>query len=239
MTLAELTAAGFVVDAEPYQRLARFVSALLDENRKLNLTAVRTEPEAWAIHICDSLAVLPLLQQWSQGHEGEARRVRRADHSLLDLGSGGGVPGIPLACARPELHVTLLDAKRKKVAAAQRLADGLGLKNVSTVWGRAEQLACRSAYHEAFDFVTARAVAKLPVTLRYAARFVRPGGWCILYQSCRAVAEHVPAADDVARECGLARVETRPYALPDPHGQRVLVVYEKQPSAPANRARTD
>src|SRR5512140_3398920 len=98
MTLAELESAGIHVTPAVHAGLDEFVRLLLAENQKLNLTGIRTEPEVWRVHICDSLAALPLLERF-----GERDALR-----LLDLGTGGGVPGIPLAIAEPQLAVVLL-----------------------------------------------------------------------------------------------------------------------------------
>ena len=81
--------------------------------------AIRDADKVWPLHICDSLAIAPLIE--SAG----AKRI-------IDLGSGGGLPGIPLACADPSLQVTLLDSTRKKIAALERIIAGINLPNVST-----------------------------------------------------------------------------------------------------------
>ena len=160
MTHAEMATAGFDIDESTHARLSRFVELLLEENTKLNLTAIRDADKVWPLHICDSLAIAPLIA--SAG----AKRI-------IDLGSGGGVPGIPLACADPNLEVTLLDSTRKKIAALERIIAKIILANVATRWGRAETLAHELDLRESFDGLTARAVAALPLLIEYAAAFVR------------------------------------------------------------------
>ncbi|HUU97161.1 MAG TPA: 16S rRNA (guanine(527)-N(7))-methyltransferase RsmG [Phycisphaerae bacterium] len=215
MTHAELLAAGFEIDAAAYERLRRFVERLLRENRRLNLLSPRAAAEIWPAHVCDSLALLPLVRPSQPAR-------------LLDLGTGGGLPGVPLACADALLHVTLLDATRKKVEAVRRICSELGFENVATIWGRAETLAHDPTYRESFDLVTARALAPLPALLEYAAGFVRPGGRCHFFKSCQAAAKQREAARAAADACEMAYDQTITYSLPAGHGERAIVTYIKQ-----------
>jgi 16S rRNA (guanine527-N7)-methyltransferase len=214
VTHEELTAAGCEVSAAAYQRLARFVQALVAENRTLNLTAAGDEGEIWRVHVCDSLAVLPWLQKYRPSR-------------LLDLGSGGGLPGVPLACVCETLEVTLLDATRKKVAALQRIIAAVGLEHVQAVWGRAEALAHDPAYRERFDAVTARAVASLPVLIEYAAGFLRLGGYVWFYKSAAAADVEGAAAESAAATCRLVYADALQYRLPGDETERVIVGYRK------------
>jgi len=231
MTRDELEAAGFPIDADAYPRLATFVALLLEENQRLNLTAVRRPAVVWVRHVCDSLAAVPILDE---------RRAAR----VLDLGTGGGVPGVVLACVRPAVHFTLLDATRKKVAAVERMAAALGLVNVEMLWERAERLGHVPAQRERHDVVTVRALAQLPVALEYAAGLVRVGGTACLFRSSRAVAAEMAAAAQVAADCRLECSDIRRYNLPGGGGERAIAVYSKTaplrrkwPRAPAQAGR--
>jgi 16S rRNA (guanine527-N7)-methyltransferase len=215
MTREELANAGFVVDPGAHSRLARFVELLLRENQQLNLTAIRDAGEVWRLHVCESLALLPLMSE--SGARG-----------LLDLGTGGGVPGIPLACVCNDLRVTLLDATRKKLDAVGRIVAELGLSNVETLWGRAETLAHDARYREQFEVVTARAVAKLPTLVEYAAGFVRPGGQCWFAKSLDAAEREVQEAARAAGQCALRYVKMQRFRLPGETNDRAIVVYEKR-----------
>src|SRR5262245_15056698 len=124
MTHAELSYAGYDISESACAHLHSYIQALLAENQKLNLISLRNEADIWSVHVCDSLALLPPIRE-------------RAAKRLLDLGCGGGLPGVPLACACPELRVTLLDATRKKVQALERIVAHVGLANVDCLWGRA------------------------------------------------------------------------------------------------------
>lgn len=222
MTHAELLAAGFDLDAAAHARLAAFVRALLTENTRLNLTAARAAATVWRVHVCDALALLPII------HRHTAR-------TLLDVGTGGGLPGLPLACVLPDLQVTLLDATRKKVAALERIAAQLSLANVTTICGRAETVAHDPAQRERYDLVTARAVAALPVVVEYAAAFVRPGGTCWFFKSDAA---ECAAAANAAATCGLCDPTIHTYRLPGDASERVLIGYRKTTGTPANLPRS-
>ena len=133
---------------------------LLDElerwNRKVNLTAVRDRSEMVTAHIADSLAARPFL-------EGE---------TILDVGTGPGFPGLPLAIVEPEREFTLLDSNNKKIMFVQHVAGLLGLTNVRAVKGRGEDY----APGHRFDTVIARALAALPRLVEIAGHHVREGG---------------------------------------------------------------
>lgn len=147
--------AGFGDRAEAYVRL------LLEANHRQNLTRL-VEPEAVArLHLLDALAALPLLS-------GDGPRA-------IDLGSGGGVPGLVLALARPDLRWVLVEAAQRKARALSGFARALGLGNVEIVAERAESLG-RGPARDSADWVTARACAPLPVLVEYALPLLRVGG---------------------------------------------------------------
>jgi 16S rRNA (guanine527-N7)-methyltransferase len=220
MTREELAEAGFSVESAVYARLSRLVELLLRENERVNLTAIRNAAEVWRLHVCESLSLTPLV---------EDLRPRR----LLDLGTGGGIPGIPLACVADDLDVTLLDATRKKVDAVERIVGGIGLERVHTLWGRAEKLAHETAHRETFDVVTARAVAALPTLVEYAAGFVRPGGQCWFAKPAEEAAREVEAARNAATQCQLEHRGNHRFEIPGAPGAREVVIYVKR--APLGR----
>ncbi len=234
MTHEELTAAGHDVSPAAYARLVRFVAALLAENEVLNLTAARDAADVWRVHICDSLALRPCVTPEDPAHLAEPRS---GAPRLLDLGSGGGLPGIPLACVCEMLHVTLLDATRKKVDALRRVIAAVGLDNAEAVWGRAETLAHDPAHRERYDVVAARAVATLPVLIEYAAGFVRPDGYAWFHKSQSAADAEGAAAEAAAQACKLAYADTRRYRLPGEPTERVLVGYRKTEPLPPHLPR--
>lgn len=144
-------------------RLERYVALLLDANRRVNLTRI-VEPAAIArLHLLDALAALPLL---------DGAQIERA----IDIGSGGGVPGIPLALARPAWRWTLVESTGRKATVLVEFVERLGLRQVHVAAERAETLGGAAAHREGYDLATARAVATLPVLAELAFPFLRPGG---------------------------------------------------------------
>ena len=163
-----LTDAGLTLPAATLDQLQRYVGLLLDANERLNLTRV-VEPAAIARrHLLDALSALPTL---------DAAAPARA----LDLGSGGGVPGLVLAIARPEMQWVLLDAVRKKAEALRAFATSLELANVEVIADRAELLG-RGPARDSFDAVTARACAALPALVELALPLLRVGGTLVAWK---------------------------------------------------------
>ena len=155
--LAALLPPGYLAAVEHY------VALLLVANARLNLTRV-VEPEAIArTHLLDSLAALPLLDAW-------------APDRIIDLGSGGGVPAIPLALARPGTSWTLVDSVGKKADALRGMVAALGLREVTVLAERAEALGRDPRHRERYAVATARACAALPVLAELSIPLVRVGG---------------------------------------------------------------
>ena len=156
--LAEgLSAMGVTLDAPAQAKLVAYLRLIEKWNKVHNLTAVREPEQMVVLHLLDSLAVLP--------HVAGAK-------SLLDVGAGAGLPGIPLAIARPDLAVTLLDASHKKAAFLRQAKAELALGNVEVACERVEK------WHPAapFDVVVSRAFAELAEFVEHAKHLVAPGG---------------------------------------------------------------
>ena len=151
------------------QRLVNLIGHSLAVNESLNLTAVREAGDFWVRHIEDALLAGEILQR----RLGPS--IRRA--SILDVGSGGGIPGLIWAILWPEATVHLLEARGKKARFLEEAASRLGLDNVSVLDGRAEDLARQAAHRDAYDLVTARALAAMAVLGELTLGFVKPGGW--------------------------------------------------------------
>lgn len=165
-------------------------------------TAVETAVQARDIHIADSLAGLEIPQL-------------AAARSIVDIGSGAGFPGLVLAVALPKARVTLVDSVRKKMEAAAALARELEIENVECVWARAEELAVAGSPHrEAFEVVTARALAPLAVLLEYAAPLLATGG-CLVAWKGSPSDDELAGARAAETQLGFehgALIETKPFA---------------------------
>lgn len=153
---------GLMLDLRQGDRLARFAALLVRWNAVHNLTALDAPAQVLSHHLLDSLAILqPLANIFGQ-----------KTASILDVGSGGGLPGIPLAIARPEWRATLVDKVEKKVAFLTQCKVELGLTNVQCVHGRAEELKL-----DPFDLIVSRAFASLAEFVRVTRHLLAPGGW--------------------------------------------------------------
>ena len=209
----------------------RYVALLLEANARLNLTRVE-EPEAVArLHLLDALAALPLL---------DAMRPI----SATDLGSGGGVPGIPLALARPDVRWTLVDSVAKKAAALRGFVEALGLRNVVVLAERAETLGQSPAHRARHDLVVARACAALPVLVELALPLLRTGGQLVAWKGPLTEDDEEVRRGRVAiGQLGGGRLQIRP-SLPELGGHTFLVVpkaratptrFPRRPGEPARR----
>lgn len=145
------------------EQLAAYVAYLEEVNQHLNLTAVRETEAIWHRHILDSLQLL----EWIKADP---------DQRALDLGSGGGLPGIPLAICRPDVAWVLVDSVQKKARFLESCAVRLGLKQVTVRSERAEVLGQDPAFREQFHLLTARAVARLPTLLELTVPLLRVRG---------------------------------------------------------------
>lgn len=192
------------------------VRLLLAWNRAINLTTITDPARLALLHVVDSLTALPVVG------------VRRGSARLLDLGSGGGYPGIPLAAAAQDAEVILVESIGKKARFLEAAIDvaGLGIR-VTVVAARAETLAApiRRGELEPFDAVTARAVGSLAVLVGLAFPLLVDGGRLVAWKRGDIAAE-IKAAARAAMPLGGARITVRPTAVPGLEGH-VLVVIEK------------
>jgi 16S rRNA (guanine527-N7)-methyltransferase len=190
--------------------IERYVALLLAANARQNLTRI-VEPAAVArLHLLDALAALPIL---------DAETPRTA----LDLGSGGGVPGIPLALARPDVAWTLVDSVARKADALHSFAAALGVANVAVVAARAETLGHDRAHRGGYDLVTARACASLPVLAEYALPLLRPGGLLLAWKGTVGD-EELAAGRGAAATLGGSAPEVRQSGLDVLGGHRFVLV---------------
>lgn len=153
---------------------------ILEGNQRMNLTRIVEPAEFWEKHLWDSLrGVTPLLRSHSIASVAEAEQTQvRA----IDIGTGAGFPGLPVAIARPDWHVTLLDSTRKKIAFLNSIIDRLGMENATAIAGRAEEIGQQSQHRERYDLAFARAIGPAVVCAEYALPLLKIGGLTLLYR---------------------------------------------------------
>lgn len=176
------------LDVSLAEKLMKYMELTLEWNEKINVTAVKDPEEFITKNIIDSLTIC-------------GRPEISTSSRVLDLGTGGGLPGIPLAIVYPEKSFVLMDAVGKKLKVVQAVADEIGLENVETVHGRAEDLARKAEYREEFDLVVSRAVANLSTLSEYCLPFVKKGGAFTAFKT-EAAEEEIAAAANAVKKLG-------------------------------------
>ncbi len=190
---------------------------LVAANRKINLTRITDPAEGAARHYADSLAVAA----WCRASGTEATTV-------LDIGTGGGFPAVPLAICRPDWQVTAIDGTGKKIRCLEQFVDRLGLSNCRTLHQRAEEWREGAP---SFDMVLFRAIAPLADCLGLAERFCRPGTVVICYKGDPLSNEEARAALGCRAGRSFSRRQNWPYTLKSPGGvlSRQLCCYFTDP----------
>lgn len=216
---ARAAEAGIPLTAEQIGQFSVYHEMLLDWNTRMNLTAL-TAPEDVAVkHIIDSLTAY------------DAALFDGA-RTLIDVGTGAGLPGIPLAVYAPHLTVTLLDALNKRVRFLTEVTAAMGLQNVRCIHARAEEAARTAEHRAAYDIAVSRAVARLPVLLEYTLPFVRVGGTLLALKG-RAYVEEQKEARRAAEVLGGGRITARPVHLPGLDDVRAILTVTKERQTPA------
>lgn len=153
-----------------YKQFKDYMDLLLDINQHINLTAIKEPKDFMLKHYVDSSII------FDSAEYGIAETV-------LDLGTGGGFPGIPLAILSPEKKFVLVDSLNKRLKVVKEMSEKIGLNNIEVVHGRAEDLGRNPKYRDKFDLCVSRAVANLSVLSEYCLPFVRRGGFFVSYKS--------------------------------------------------------
>jgi 16S rRNA (guanine527-N7)-methyltransferase len=152
------------------EQLDQYVNLLLEWNRKINLISRKDENSVWSYHVLHSVSPLFKMKMM------EGSRI-------VDIGSGGGLPGIPLKILRPDIFLLSLDATRKKVNAVSQMVNELNLKSVNVVWGRAEEIGMQPEYLKKFDFGIARAVSQLNELIAFSINFLKKRDYTNAFES--------------------------------------------------------
>ena len=191
-------------------------AGILAGNRQLNLTRIIDPSEFWEKHLWDSLRGLAPLQLLDS----------QCDINAIDIGTGGGFPGLPLAIANPNLEIVLLDATRKKIAFLAELAAALGCDRVATLAARAEEAGRDPIHREAYDFAFLRAVGPASVCAEYALPLLKIGGTAALYRGQWSPAETDALVPAIA-QLGGALDTVEAYTTPLSGGSRHCLYLKK------------
>ena len=168
--------------------LEKYMEGILSWNEKVNLTNI-TDPEEFRVkHLADSL----MCTGFPEYEKAE---------SIIDVGTGGGFPGIPLAVFSPDKHFTLLDSLNKRLRIIGELSEELGIRNISLVHGRAEDMGRSKEHREKYDLCVSRAVSNLATLTEYCLPFIRTGGYFMAYKG-PGVEEEIKEAEFAIKRLG-------------------------------------
>lgn len=190
-----------------------FYDYMIEMNQVMNLTSITEEDEVILKHFYDSMSVV----KYYDFNQGEY---------VIDVGTGAGFPGIPLAILLPEIQFTLMDSLNKRITFLKNVVEKCGLKNVECIHSRAEELAKDEKYREKYDICVSRAVANLSILLEYCIPFIKKGGKFISYKSISSE-EELSASKNAQNKLCCKLKNNISFELPDTDNKRNFLIFEK------------
>lgn len=201
------------LEEEQINQFYKYMNILIEWNKNINLTAITDPKEVILKHFIDSIYVLKNIEISSNS-------------SVIDIGTGAGFPGIPLKIVRKDLNVTLLDSLNKRIMFLDNVINNLGLKDISTIHGRAEEMGKNKKYREMFDYAISRAVANLTVLSEYMIPFVKLGGKSICMKGGN-IKEELENSQKALGILGGNLIHVEEFNLLDTDIKRSLIIIEK------------
>jgi 16S rRNA (guanine527-N7)-methyltransferase len=192
------------------EKLIKFKDMVLEENKKMNLTSIVEDNEFIEKHLFDSLTILDYFDYTNK--------------KIMDLGTGAGFPGIPLAIMLPNTSFVLVDSTKKKCDFVEFVASTLGLKNVKVICSRAEEL--EGVYRGFFDFTVSRAVSYLPALLELSIPFLKVGGKMISYKSIK-YKEEIKDSESALKTLNASVIDVKEIKLPLSKEERFNIIINK------------
>ena len=218
LIINRLTAEGIKITDVQCDKLYRFYEMVIEKNKVMNLTAITDYEEFVIKHFVDSLMIAKVMDM-------------TMPMTVLDIGTGAGFPGVPVKIVYPETTVLLLDSLNKRLNFLNEVIEELGLKDITTIHSRAEELQAKGKYRESFDLCVSRAVAALPTLSEYCLPYVKPGGKFVAYKAVGAD-EEIEASKTAIRVLGGEIKETAHFTIKDTDYTRVLISIEKIKNTP-------
>lgn len=204
---------GYELDDKAIEKFDKFYNLLQEWNYKIDITKIVDEEEVYIKHFLDSLLITK-------------SGVIEKNQKIIDIGTGGGFPGIPLKIYNDSLSFTLLDSLKKRINFLDIVTEDLNLENVENLHGRAEEIARKEDYREKYDVATSRAVANLQTLLEYCLPFVKVGGYFIAMKGPN-FKEELKDSKGAIKILGGVLDKVIEYELPLSLGQRSLIIIKK------------
>lgn len=204
---------GIELTKQQTEQFIQYYTILIEWNKVMNLTGITEYEEVIVKHFLDSIAVVKVC---------DMEKVKR----VIDIGTGAGFPGIPLAIVFPHLQVVLLDSLKKRINFLEQVIGDLNLSGVKTIHGRAEDYANQKDYREKFDLSVSRAVANLSSLSEYCLPFTVCKGRFISYKSGK-IDEELKVAQKAVQILGGKLVSSEKFHLPGTEMERSFVIIEK------------
>ncbi len=200
----------FEISENEIEKFYQYMKLLLEWNEKINLTAITDEEEIIKKHFIDSLTISKLIKE---------------DTSVVDVGTGAGFPGMPLAITK-KVNVTLVDSLNKRINFLNIVKDSIKLENVNTVHSRAEEVGQNEKYREKFDYAVSRAVAPINVLLEYMLPLVKVGGYCLCMKGPKVIDE-MQGIENVAEKLGGKYIKLEELEIPGEESRKNVIIIKK------------
>lgn len=235
---------GIILTEKQDEQFLKYYELLVEWNSFMNLTAITEFDEVMKKHFLDSMSFVHYVKNYYCISDNKITKIDKKtdnqfDNSLLsklkfnmiDVGTGAGFPGLPLAILFPEAKFTLMDSLNKRIKFLNEVILQLGLTNVETVHSRAEDLARNPKYRDCFDYTVSRAVANLSTLSEYCLPFVKPEGKFISYKSERLSEELIQAENAISLLGGNIKDQID-FQLPESDIYRNLLIIQKIKNTP-------
>jgi len=209
---------GLQFSEKKYEQFMKYKDLIKEWNEKVNLTAIKEDEEIVKKHFIDSIKVFKF------------KELKNAKN-IIDIGTGGGFPGIPMKIIKPEINIVLLDSLNKRINFLNIVIQELQLERIKAIHGRAEDFGKDINYREQFDLCVSRAVAKLSSLSEYCLPYVKVGGYFISYKSGK-VQEELDMSVNAFQILGAELKEVSEFMLPNTDIERTLVVLQKKATTP-------
>lgn len=223
--LSELQKVGIELPGANLEKLFAFLKMLLTANQTTNLTAIKDYQEALIKHLFDSLVIFnhPVFQN---------------AQTILDVGSGAGIPAIPLAICAPQKQVNSLDSTRKKIEFQETVRQELQLANLFPLWGRAEELGKSAVHREQYDLVIARAVSATNSLVELTIPFLKLNSHALYYKG-KDYQQEIKDAEKALQILNTTLESIIKTSLPSGQGERAVIIVKKIKNTPAKYPRAN